>query len=57
METPPPTATAAGGTHPTGMHSCLYNFPVDNADPDKNLVKGEFVGKFTTPMGLTVSKF
>ena len=19
---PPPTATAAGGTHPTGMHSC-----------------------------------
>ena len=19
----PPTATAAGGTHPTGMHSCL----------------------------------
>ena len=20
---PPPTATAAGGTHPTGMHSCL----------------------------------
>ena len=22
-ETPPETATAAGGTHPTGMHSCL----------------------------------
>ena len=22
---PPPTATAAGGTHPTGMHSCLTN--------------------------------
>ena len=21
---PPPTATAAGGTHPTGMHSCLH---------------------------------
>ena len=21
---PPQTATAAGGTHPTGMHSCLY---------------------------------
>ena len=21
---PPPTATAAGGTHPTGMHSCLF---------------------------------
>ena len=20
---PPPTATAADGTHPTGMHSCL----------------------------------
>ena len=20
---PPPTATAAGGTHPTGMHSCF----------------------------------
>ena len=23
---PPRTATAAGGTHPTGMHSCLTNF-------------------------------
>ena len=23
---PPGTATAAGGTHPTGMHSCLYQF-------------------------------
>ena len=23
VETPPVTATAAGGTHPTGMHSCL----------------------------------
>ena len=22
VETPPQTATAAGGTHPTGMHSC-----------------------------------
>ena len=22
LETPPKTATAAGGTHPTGMHSC-----------------------------------
>ena len=21
----PPTATAAGGTHPTGMHSCIYD--------------------------------
>ena len=24
VETPPRTATAAGGTHPTGMHSCVY---------------------------------
>ena len=23
-DTPPPTATAAGGTHPTGMHSCFF---------------------------------
>ena len=23
VETPPRTATAAGGTHPTGMHSCI----------------------------------
>ena len=24
---PPPTATAAGGTHPTGMHSCsLFSY-------------------------------
>ena len=36
----------------------LYLFPVENnADQDKNLVKGEFIGKFTTPAGLTVSKF
>ena len=26
VETPPVTATAAGGTHPTGMHSCLEMF-------------------------------
>ena len=26
VETPPPTATAAGGTHPTGMHSCWVLF-------------------------------
>ena len=25
VETPPGTATAAGGTHPTGMHSCDFN--------------------------------
>ena len=25
-DTPPPTDTAAGGTHPTGMHSCLICF-------------------------------
>ena len=24
---PPPMATAAGGTHPTGMHSCSRIFP------------------------------
>ena len=24
-QTPHQTATAAGGTHPTGMHSCEYN--------------------------------
>ena len=26
VETPPGTATAAGGTHPTGMHSCVHFF-------------------------------
>ena len=26
MERPPGRATAAGGTHPTGMHSCLAMF-------------------------------
>ena len=25
-QTPPPTATAAGGTHPSGMHSCHHSF-------------------------------
>ena len=24
VETPPVMATSAGGTHPTGMHSCLH---------------------------------
>ena len=28
VETPPPTATAAGGTHPTGMHSCFAKNPI-----------------------------
>ena len=27
---PPGTATAAGGTHPTGMHSCLRKVCVAN---------------------------
>ena len=27
---PHPTATAAGGTHPTGMHSCLVQFLKSN---------------------------
>ena len=26
-QTPQLTATAAGGTHPTGMHSCFFMFP------------------------------
>ena len=26
METSPPMATTAGGTHPTGMHSCYKYF-------------------------------
>ena len=26
MVEPPPTATAAGGTHPTGKHSCFLDF-------------------------------
>ena len=28
----PDTATASGGTHPTGMHSCLYSY--SRLDPD-----------------------
>ena len=28
---PPVTATAAGGTHPTGMHSCFVNFLLKTA--------------------------
>ena len=30
---PPGTATAAGGTHPTGMHSCSEN--IHKYDPDR----------------------
>ena len=28
VETPPRTATAVRDTHPTGMHSCFYNFEI-----------------------------
>ena len=38
METPPGTATAAGGTHPTGMHSCLVVFEPCTADSIKFFV-------------------
>ena len=31
----PPTATAAGGTHPTGMHSCLIQNNVENCKVDE----------------------
>ena len=30
---PPVTATAAGGTHPTGMHSCYLHVHRENAVP------------------------
>ena len=34
---PPPTATAAGGTHPTGMHSCgLISLPNLYSDTDSD---------------------
>ena len=33
---PPRTATAAGGTHPTGMHSCIAKFLPKTASKRKN---------------------
>ena len=34
VENPPGTATAAGGTYPTGMHSCFINFFRHHWDQD-----------------------
>ena len=35
VKPPPGTATAAGGTHPTGMHSCFSNVWMANRDSSK----------------------
>ena len=35
VETPPGTATAAGGTHPTGMHSCLKGIFKNRKDQER----------------------
>ena len=32
-DTPPPTDTAAAGTHPTGMHSCFLSFQPEVGRP------------------------
>ena len=40
---PPPAATAADGTHPTGMHSCLTRFLLKTARKWKKLGCGELV--------------
>ena len=38
VETPPATATAASGAHPTGMHSCYVEF--SNACPSFQILSG-----------------
>ena len=40
------TATAAGSTHPTGMHSCFF-FVLKSLVPKKNLRKNSFTGTGT----------
>ena len=42
-QAPPRTAIAAGGTHPTGMHSCLVLIRTFSVVSDKNLVR--FINK------------
>ena len=38
---PPPTATAAGDKHPTGMHSCSFLLLQSIPDTDKFLLQGQ----------------
>ena len=47
---PPRTATAAGGTHPTGMHSCLSNIVEDqHYHPSTHDLRGHFQSEDTGP--------
>ena len=39
----PPTATAAGGTHPTGMHSCFVLEYIDSLNVGTFIELNEFV--------------
>ena len=47
METPPRTATAAGGTHPSGMHSCFVYVKTPVLHPQANIeLLIEFLNSF-----------
>ena len=41
---PPGTATAAGGTHPTGMHSCFF-FKITSFSSDVLYFHGHYFSK------------
>ena len=40
---PPPTATAAGGTHPTGMHSCFKETFVHKSTIQESSIEIDFI--------------
>ena len=47
---PPGTATAASGTHPTGMHSCLANVYRKLHDNERNWARGGAHDSLDPPM-------
>ena len=50
-QTPTPTATAADGTHPTGMHSCLYNVTAEGERGERTQASETSIGSLQVPMG------
>ena len=50
-DTSPTTATAADGTHPTRMHSCLYNVTAEGERGERTQASETSIGSLQVPMG------